>query len=87
MHDRAVLEGPEIVARLPWGVQVMDSIKEYGERVNFLTELIIRKKEMDNAHEEMVYQRRRGGYAYKQAKATWERKKRRYDSLSRIQGK
>ena len=65
----------------------MDSIKEYGERVNFLTELIISKKEMDDAYDEMVYQRRRGGYTYKQAKATWERKKRRYDSLSRIQGK
>ena len=65
----------------------MDSIKEYGERVNFLTELIIRKKEMDDAYDEMVYQRRKGGYAYKQAKSTWERKKRRYDSLGRIQGK
>lgn len=65
----------------------MGSIKEYGERVNFLAELIIRKREMDNAYEEMVYQRRRGEYAYKQAKATWERKKRRYDSLGRIQGK
>lgn len=52
---------------------------EFAKRVNDLTAQILAKRELDRAYDNMLYAKRKGGFAYKQARATWERKKREYD--------
>lgn len=62
----------------------MDGYEEYARQVNDLAVQILAKRELDRSYDNMLYMKRKGGFAYKQARATWERKKREYDKKYRL---